>query len=402
MRLALPKPSPKPLRVLLSCGSVGTMITALHNADRWGLPKTSRKTAAVSLTICRNCAITFRHPPRVPPGGRDGGSGCGRRFNTPLLPIDTSTCRRIPSRATLFVVSVLDSPAHMTQDQTRAQRPNTYDPSVLSGEEKQRFLAALGDGFGYLHRNQYLDEAALPREVETGLLTHRAYHSKDDPSKYWDHDEDEFWDESDGDSPPGLFEQCPISFQLPAIRKYFQEQKATYLAYVKSHNDYSWLDNLKPEEKSNWDQRIYDRVLYETYSKAWYEYHVNQQIYFLDESIGMLGRAIEQNQKIGLDVMLIQNFAGTLGRLVEQYYWKFLHEKAAIRGVKISESAKTGGRHRAAKHKHEHAAWRAAARLVRQERPASSTMTVASIVKQRLKIDRSVKHISRVLRSTDL
>jgi hypothetical protein len=36
----------------------------------------------------------------------------------------------------------------------------------------------------------------------------------------------------------------------------------------------------------------------------------------------MLGRAIEQNQKIGLDVMMIQNSAGTLGRLVEQYYWK--------------------------------------------------------------------------------
>jgi hypothetical protein len=319
----------------------------------------------------------------------------------PLLAIDTSTCRRIPSRATLFVVSVLDSPAHMTKDQTRAQRPNTYDPSVLSGEEKQRFLAALGDGFGYLHRNQYLDEAALPGEVEAGLLTHRAYHSKDDPSKYWDHDEDEFWDESDGDSPPGLFEQCPISFHLPAIRKYFQEQKATYLAYVKSRNDYSWLDNLKPEEKSNWDQRIYDRVLYETYSKAWYEYHVNQQIYFLDESIGMLGRAIEQNQKIGVDVMLIQNSAATLGRLVEQYYWKFLHEKAAIRGVKISESAKTGGRLRAAKHKHEHAAWRATASLVRQERPTSSNMTIASIVKLRLKINRSVKHISRVLGNTD-
>jgi hypothetical protein len=58
----------------------------------------------------------------------------------------------------------------------------------------------------------------------------------------------------------------------------------------------------------------------------------------------MLGRAIEQNQKIGVDVMLIQNSAATLGRLVEQYYWKFIHEKAAIRGVKISESAKTGGR----------------------------------------------------------
>jgi hypothetical protein len=284
----------------------------------------------------------------------------------------------------------------MTQDQTRAQRPNTYDPSVLSGEEKQRFLAALGDGFGYLHRNQYLDEAALPREVEAGLLTHRAYHSKDDPSKYWDHDEDEFWDESDGDSPPGLFEQCPINFHLPAIRKYFEEQKAAYLAYAKSSDDYTWFDQLSSEEQSNWEAHIYDQVLYKTYSKAWYEYHINQHLYFFDENVSTLTRHTEQGLGLGLALMMITNFLGKLGRLIEQYYWKFLLEKAAIRGVRISESAKSGGLLLASIRKREHAAWQAAARLVWQEHPTSSKMTVASIVKKRLKIARSAKHISRV------
>jgi hypothetical protein len=286
----------------------------------------------------------------------------------------------------------------MTRDRTRPKRPSAYDPTVLSEQEKERFLAALGDGFGYSHRSQHLDEAALPAEVEPGLLRHRAYYYKNRRSEYLGDDEEgEFWEESDGDSPPGLFEECPINFQLPVIRKYFQQQKAAYLAYVKSLDDYTWLDELTPEEKSNWDEQIYHRVLYKTYSKAWYEYHINQYIYFLDESVEMLARRSEQGHKLGFSVMIIIHFSGRLGRLVEQYYWKFLLEKAAIRGVKISESAKAGGLLLASMRKHEHAAWQAAARLIWQERPTSSKMTVASIVKRRLKIDRSVKHISRVL-----
>ena len=265
----------------------------------------------------------------------------------------------------------------MTKDRTDAGPPNTYDPSFLSEEEKQRFVAALGDGFGRSHRRQYLDQSALPAEVELGLLTHRAYYPKDRP-----HDEDDFWEISDGDSPPGLFEQCPINFHFPAIRNYFQEQKAAYLAYAKSLHDYKWLDELTPELKSSWDDRIYDRVLYEIYSKAWYEYHINEYVYFLDDSIAMLDRAVEQGRRVGLDLMLIQNFSGTLGRLVEQYYWKFLLEKAAIRGIRISQSAKSGGLRLASIRKHEHETWQAAARLVWQERPTSSKLTVARLVEE--------------------
>jgi hypothetical protein len=171
------------------------------------------------------------------------------------------------------------------RDRPRSKQRDIYDPSALSPQETERFLAALGDGFGVAHRNQHLEEARLPRAVEPGLLRHRAYYYKNRRSECWDGDEEEeFWEESDGDSPPGLFQQCPINFHLPAIRKYFEEQMAAYLTYAKSSDDYSWFDQLSYEEQSNWEAHIYDQVLYNTYSKAWYEYHINQHLYFFDES----------------------------------------------------------------------------------------------------------------------
>jgi hypothetical protein len=166
-----------------------------------------------------------------------------------------------------------------------------------------------------------------------------------------------------------------------------------YLTYAKSLREYAWLQELKPEEKSDRDEQIYYRALDKTYSKAWYEYHINQHMYFIDESVEMLlARHAE-----GMSVMMVTTISSQLGRLVEQYYWKFLLEKAAIRGVKVCEAAKSGGLLLASRRKHEHASWQAAARLIWKEHPRHSKMTVASIVKRRLKIDRSVKHISRVL-----
>ena len=289
--------------------------------------------------------------------------------------------------------------AGMGPDNTSAKRSQPYDPAFLSEDERHRLRAALGDGFGYGHRSQNLESLALPAKVESGLLTHRAYYYKDRSTEYFgDLDEDEFWEESDGDSPPGLFEQCPIGFHLPTIRKYFQEQKDAYLDFVKGDDEFDRLDDLTAEQKANWEESIYRRVLYDTYSKAWYEFHINQYLYFLDEGVVMLGRHAAQDNKIGLSTMLIIDFSATLGRLIEQYYWKFFLEKAAMRGVKISESARSGGLVLASQRKREHAVWQNAARLVWQERPTSSKMTVAKIVKKRLKIGRSAKHISRVLK----
>jgi hypothetical protein len=285
-------------------------------------------------------------------------------------------------------------------EDAQPEKPEKYDPSTLSNAEKNRFVAALGDGFGYSHRafrSQRLNEHALPAQVEAGLLRHRVYYDKSHQPEYYDGDEaDKFWEESDGDSPPGLFEQCPVNFDLAAIRQYFDAQKIAYLGHAKSQSDYTWLDRLEPEERANWDNEIYHRALDKTYSKAWYECHINEQIDLIE---GFTAAGIDQprsNARALVGLLVIQSSA-TLGRLIEQYYWKFLLEKAAMRGQKISEAAKSGGHLRAAIGKRDHAVWQSAARLVWQKDPKKSKMTVASIVKKRLNLDQSVKHISRTL-----
>jgi hypothetical protein len=265
----------------------------------------------------------------------------------------------------------------------------TYDPDVLSEDEKRRFFTALGDGFGH-SRGRKLTEAPLPPEVEPGLLTHRAYY-------YCEPEEDEFWEYSDGDSPPGLFEECPIDFHFAALREYFNQQRVAYLTYVKALGRYPF-EKLTPEEESEWEERRYSDTLYETYSKGWYEYHINQLIFFVEECHETLLRQVKKGGSVLLMLMSITNFSGQLGRLIEQYYWKFLLEKAAIRGAKISESASTGGHVRASKHKTKQALWQTEARSIWKKLPKASKMKVASIIKKRLKVNLSEKHIARTLK----
>jgi len=281
------------------------------------------------------------------------------------------------------------------------KKPRKYDLFVLSDEEITRFTAALGDGFGYSHRSdrkQHLDELALPDEVDLGLLKHRAYYRKGHQSDFLGEDEkQEFWAESDGDSPPGLFEQCPVNFYYPEIRAYFLEQKAAYIRYAKSPDDSESIEALSPDEETEWDQYIYGGALRQTYSKAWYEYHINEYISYIDDAATRILKPDQDFNMISMCIMLTANFSARLGRLVEQYYWKFLLEKAAISGKKINEGAKSGGDNKASKLKRVHEGWQLAAVAAWQENPTRSKMTVAKIVKQRLKLGLSAKHVSRVL-----
>jgi hypothetical protein len=227
-------------------------------------------------------------------------------------------------------------------DSPTAHSP-AYDPFILSEEEKARFLAALGDGFGYSRRSQQLDEEKLPPEIDLGLLDHRAYYNRRRRSEYVDDsDQGKFWEESDGDSPPGLFEQCPLNFHLPAIRAYFREQREAYMSYAESLRDHRWLSELHFETREDWEDHIYRGALYKTYSKAWYEYHINEHIYFGDEFLADLHRHAKWGINLGFIANLLMTFSAQLGRLIEQYYWKFLVEKSAIRGNKISDAAKSG------------------------------------------------------------
>jgi hypothetical protein len=276
-----------------------------------------------------------------------------------------------------------------------------YDPAVLSEAEIARLLSALGDGFGYSHRphrEQRLDELGLPDEVEAGLLKHRAFFNKARQTEFASEDEkQEFWESpGDDDSPPALFEQCPVNFRLPEIRSYFLEQKAAYIRYAQANS--KLLHELNAEETIEYEHRLYDRAIDRTYSKAWYEYHINEHIFFIDQATAQFLKPAENRNLVSLRVMLMMNFSVILGRLIEQYYWKFLVEKAAIRGEKISRSAKSGGHRRASLLKHEHVPWQFAANQIWQLTPTRSKLAVALIVKRRLKLKQSAKHISRVLK----
>jgi hypothetical protein len=275
----------------------------------------------------------------------------------------------------------------------------------------------LGDGFSSSHRRNRLEEAALPAEIEPGLLEHKAYYYRGEQAGYWDEDDQiGFWRRSDGDSPPGLCEQSPLNFHLPAIRKYFleqrgaylkhyEEQKATYIrsreaeayAKTKSSQNGSGLDDLTPEEKDNWDAEIYAGVLQEPYSKVWYEYHINQHIYFVEQSVADLDRGVKYGSKLGLTVLMIVSFSAELGRLIEQYYWKFLIEASAIRGEKTFKSAKAGGAALASVRKAEQARWQAAADLIWKKNPKLSKTAVGETLKKRLEIHLSAKHLARFL-----
>src|SRR6476660_9691107 len=170
-----------------------------------------------------------------------------------------------------------------------------YDPSALSIDEKKRFLAALGDGFGFSHGRRDLDGQPLPASITPGLLQHRVYYDPFRRFDDWSDEEDaEFWQESDGDSPPGLYEQCPINFHLPAVRQYFEEQRSAYLQYAQSLEENAWFAALSEDERSEWHEHVYYSSLYDTYSKAWYECHINQYLFFIDESL----RGISENEKL--------------------------------------------------------------------------------------------------------
>jgi hypothetical protein len=125
-----------------------------------------------------------------------------------------------------------------------------------------------------------------------------------------------------------------VNFFHPALRRYFLEQKAAYLARAKLELQ---LDELTPEESNC----IYEKVLYEPYSKSWYEFHAIK----IDEMIEAIATGTEKEantlstNRIRLALITLIGYAGQLGRVVEQYYWKFIFEKDAIRGLTIARGA---------------------------------------------------------------
>jgi hypothetical protein len=341
--------------------------------------------------------VTHTAPRRWPPAdGAQAARHASRRHQEPGRPIIVGKAVAVCHQLAL---------SNLQKSPMNSPGSSTYDPSVLSEEEKTRFQKALGDGFGHINRWD-LAEESLPADLDPGLLEHQIYHDGTLAKR------PKFWESRPNSV--GYYTQCPINWEFWALEKYFAEQKAAYLAHLKSLDDYTcpddqmseaelaaaYLRDVETVDGYTWpvdpiteEDRIYIKALNQTYSKVWYEFHINSRM----GPIYMLIRSYP-TEPAPLQVFYrCTYYFGSLGRLIEQYYWKFSIEKAAIRGSVVLNGAKSGAARRASVFKDEHARWQEEADKIWKEDPSKLKKAVASAVKDGLHLDQTIGQIMRVL-----
>jgi hypothetical protein len=258
-----------------------------------------------------------------------------------------------------------------------------YDCRVLSKAEAEALAEALNDGF-----NIYLGEAIdthrhrLPTDfVNSKLLTHFFYFEKSVNDLTIEKSINKF----------------PLTLNEELLQIYFQNQFDRFRHHCGSALDPS-SDDI--EVASKWQ-----------YQKPWYESHALsclKEIESLKESVK--SEIVETTEKakqlsaipyevlaedLASDLIFL---AGQLGRLVEQYSWRFQHEKAVETGEGARKGASAGGREKARLSEAEHSSWRDEASKIWAKKPYLTNLEVAKAVRTELRVDRTAKHIARYIR----
>jgi hypothetical protein len=273
---------------------------------------------------------------------------------------------------------------HGRDDVLRALLPpldGEYSFDALSQAETAALEAAFGDGFGDAGAAGYLPMPP-PSEVKGGLTRHSYFVSR---TSEYDHEgfPDDFWEWSDDRPPP--YEFFPLNFVLRRLRLYFSNQVDRFCAQlIRDEPNYESVDR-------EWLESIAFRRLYE---KPWYEIHAVQLIGWIE---GALKDTADQ-KLLNLSSLLSSSFSGTLGRLVEQYYWKFRYEKAAVTGIGSRQGASSGGKAKAKAHVAEHSAWQKTATAIWVRKPQLTKTAVAKSVKAQLRVTQTAKHIARFIK----
>jgi hypothetical protein len=264
----------------------------------------------------------------------------------------------------------------------RANLPNLqseYSFDSLSEAETGALEEALGDGFGDVGSDGY-QPMPLPTAVRSGLTAHRFFVWD---SRRYDHEEYPaiFWDWRDDRPPPS--EDFPLGFVIRQLKIYFANQIDRFcVQVVRDDPGYGLLERDVLEAIAS------DRL----YAKPWYEFHATQFITWMEPQTW---RTEEQRD---LPLIFAASWSGKLGRLVEQYYWKFRFEKSTMTGLASRQAASTGGKAKARTVLVEHAAWQCAATEILASRPGLSKTAVATAVRNRLGVQKTAKHIARVIR----
>ena len=271
-------------------------------------------------------------------------------------------------------------------DRLRSLLPSkdaAYDFFSLTQAETDALEEAFSDGFGAVSV-QGTQSLPLPRGLKSGLLKH-AFYTKNAPEDDYEDPEDAFWErDSFDDLAPS--DKLPINFIPRRLRIYFKDQlDRFYHKMIREDPGYA-----------RWDREcIEELALGEFYAKPWYEFHALQLFQTMDELL-QSGAKFEKGAAPGF-AFLVSCFAGELGRLSEQYYWRFRFEGAAITGIGARKGASAGGVSKAALHQTEHCAWQKAASEIWERRSELSKIAVAGIIRKQSRLPRTAKHIARYI-----
>jgi hypothetical protein len=262
-----------------------------------------------------------------------------------------------------------------------------YDPLHLSAAEAAALEQALCDGFGTRFGNGS-SGVPLPGGMDSGLPGHRFYVTSH-PTEEPDPDDErnwEFWGYGDyeSDAPPPS-EHFPLDFHPIRLRIYFRNQLNRYCFLTNKEEFDSFYDLVEDE------QILASQGWVQFYEKPWYELYALEFLDFLEHP----DPAVLRHSHFALTVQT--SLAGRLGRLVEQYYWRFRYEQPAKTGLAARSGASTGGTARALKEQRRHARWQAIADRAWSRSPDLKKAEVAKEVQRDLKLGHTTRHISRYI-----
>lgn len=308
-------------------------------------------------------------------------------------------------------------PWHLTLKEGLPDVSAPYPLDKLTEAEALALERTLRDGFGEVEAEDAWS-GPLPDEVDPGILDHRFYmdgRHREDLEEDEEYRDDTFWRESDGDTPPGPFEGFPLRFDLTSIKIYFGNQRLRFIEVERRRmmSGPDWLNDcdqqglapvVQSDEDETWSEAAsestWEMAKFYLYQKPWYEYHALHLVALValcDETVVIKGRDGVEYRRREVAGHLAMNWMGQLGRLVEQYYWRFKFERAAKTGIATSEAARAGGLARSARLRHQHSTWNEVANDIWSRRADLSKVAIAELVRRQLGLPQTAKHIARFI-----
>jgi hypothetical protein len=125
------------------------------------------------------------------------------------------------------------------------------------------------------------------------------------------------------------------------------------------------------------------------YQKPWYEFHALDCLAWI--------KAMERRVRENTAPFQMIYDSGKLGRLVEQYYWRFRFERSVTTGEGARKGASAGGKAKAEREQIKHSVWQNEASKIWGHRSDLTKNAVAEIIRKGLSEAVTAKHIARYI-----